>query len=163
MNEPCCIGQMPLGGSACRLNPPGSAGWWDGPACSDPNAACVDAGTGSNRCVACGAAGQPCCTEGLEKAPLGICDGELVCGSDGTCSTNCGDVGQPCCDDGACREESVCILYPTGSNACVAGSACGADGGTCTTCGLVGLTCCAEEGCEEGICASGTCYVNTMR
>jgi hypothetical protein len=164
LNEPCCPLSTNLTDSTCVINPPGSAGWWDGPACSDPNAVCADAGAGANQCVACGAAGQLCCADALAKAPLGTCgDVQLVCGTDGKCTANCDHLGQPCCDDGMCLDGTVCMSYPTGTNDCVAGSTCDADGGACSTCGLVGLPCCAEEGCTEGICASGTCYVNTMR
>jgi hypothetical protein len=164
LSEPCCPLSKNLANSTCGINPPGSAGWWEGPACSDPNAVCGDAGTGSSRCIPCGAAGQPCC-EALNTTSQGVCGSlQLVCDTDGLCTAGCDHLREACCEDNHCLGGSVCLWYPTRTTACVAGSTCGADAGACTTCGPVGQPCCAGEGCVVGsFCASGKCYVNTMR
>jgi hypothetical protein len=166
LGEPCCaaVNQM-LYGDPCGTNPPGSAGWWSGPACSDPNTVCTDFDAQPNLCVPCGGAGQPCC-EALNHASLGVCGSvQLVCGADGLCTASCDHVGESCCEDHQCQDRSICMFFVAGTyGTCVAGSSCGADdAGACTTCGLSGMACCAGGGCIEGTCAGGTCYVNTMR
>ncbi len=165
LGQPCCSApNQRLYGDPCGTNPPGSAGWWSGPACSDPNTVCTDFDAAPNRCVPCGAAGQPCC-EALNHASQGVCGSlQLVCGADGTCTASCDHLGEPCCEDGDCHDGTVCMGYPSGMNACVAASSCGADdAGSCATCGVAGVACCGDGGCVVGRCASGECYVNRMR
>ena len=166
LGEPCCSAvNESLYGDPCGINPPGSAGWWSGPACSDPNTVCTDFDAQPNRCVPCGAAGQPCC-EALNHASLGVCGSlQLVCGADGLCTASCDHPGESCCEDNHCQDGSICMGFMIGTyGTCVAGSLCGADdAGTCTKCGLSGIACCTGGGCVEGTCSGGTCYVNTGR
>jgi hypothetical protein len=168
LNQTCCPVQRVSG---CNfVNDPGAAGWFTGPACSDPNTVCADAGAGSPQCVPCGGPGQICCAFNWLTSPLGTCNApQLACGADGTCTASCDGLGEPCCQDRLCEEGGVCNLYSAGSNECIARSACapdgvGPDGGMCpATCGQFGLPCCAGQVCTEGTCVSNGCMLLHMR
>jgi hypothetical protein len=129
---------------------------------------------------ACGARGQPCCSDG-RCGSGGICNAFEVC-------IPCGGPGEPCCE-GTCREGrcltgdtpliSRCNPCPMGGSCDACGAtgegccepparACAADqdvcvatpgaGGFCLPCGGPGQACCPGTKCsEQGCCHLGIC------
>lgn len=94
--------------AACNITPPGKLGQPCGNwvAC-EGGLRCID-----DTCVACGAPGQVCCTEGTG---LG-CNDNVACvdadwDNPGTCSGECGSVGLACCgNDNPCPNGGECNL-----------------------------------------------------
>ena len=99
-----------------------------GAVCSDSSATCDATST----CVACGAAGEPCCG-GTTCATGAMCQGSAC--------VACGGPGEPCC---------------AGSAMCTGGLTC--TSGTCGGCSAPSQPCCAGSACATGAtCNLGQC------
>ena len=115
----------------------------------------LDCSEGTCEGEACGAAGQACCGEGMERPEGGECGGGGRCVED-LCVAPCGGLGQACCadDDGepTCDGDAECIDDKCANEET---EECGGRGEACCA-GPMDEQCRGEAECMAGTCEEGT-------